>query len=114
VLNIEVREARFIGLKLFLAVFGRCMFICVHSVLLLDEMELHVCLGVDLGGFRHCMWVDSGELCYSRPSELVSPRRGYQNAHPGPASSTRSGEGLHFWATGQLAQARQRRLSEKS
>jgi len=36
---------------------------------------LHVGLGVDLGGFRRCMWVDSGELCDSRPSELVSPRR---------------------------------------
>jgi len=59
----EVREARFIGFKLFLAVFGRCLFVCVHSVLLLDEMELHVCLGVDLGGLRHCMWVDSDELC---------------------------------------------------
>ena len=57
------------------------MFICVHSVLLLDEMELHVCLGVDLGGFRHCMWVDSGERCYFRPSELVSPRREYQSTH---------------------------------
>jgi len=42
---------------------------------------LHVCLGVDLGGFRHCMWVDSGELCYFRPSELVSPRREYQSTH---------------------------------
>jgi len=42
---------------------------------------LHVCLGVDLGGFRHCMWMDSGELCYFRPSELVSPRREYQSAH---------------------------------
>ena len=69
---------------------------------------------MDLSWFRHCMWVDSGELCYFRPSELVSPRREYQDAHPGSASSTRPGEGLHFWATGQLAQARQRRLSEKS
>ena len=90
------------------------MFLCVCGVLLLNEMELHVNLGVDLSCFRHCMWVDSGELCYSRPSELVSPRREYQNAHPGSASSTRPGEGLHFWATGQLAQARQHRLSEKS
>jgi len=40
-----------------------------------------VCLGVDLGCFRRCMWVDSGELCYFRPSELVSPRREYQSAH---------------------------------
>jgi len=86
----------------------------VLDVALCRFPTLHVCLGVDLGGFRHCMWVDSGELCYSRPSELASPRREYQNAHPGSASSTRPGEGLHFWATGQLAQARQRRLSEKS
>ena len=37
--------------------------------------------GVDLGGFRHCMWVDSGERWYFRPSELVSPRREYQSTH---------------------------------
>jgi len=73
-----------------------------------------VCLGADLSGFRHCRWVDSGELCDSRPSELVSPRRELQDVHPGSPSSTRPGEMLHFWATGQLAQARQRRLSEKS
>jgi len=44
-------------------------------------MGLHVGLGVDLGGFRRCMWVDSGERCYFRPSELVSPRREYQSTH---------------------------------
>jgi len=42
---------------------------------------LHVCLGVDLGSFRHCKWVGSGELCYFCPSELVSPRREYQSTH---------------------------------
>ena len=66
----KVREARFIDLELFLAVLVVFMFICMHSVLLLNEMELHVYLGVDLSYFRHCMWVDSGELCYSRPSGL--------------------------------------------
>jgi len=50
-------------------------------MLLSNDMGLHVCLGVDLGCFRRCMWVDSGELCYFRPSELVSPRREYQSAH---------------------------------
>jgi len=72
------------------------MVICVLSTFLLDEMELHVYLGVDLSCFRHYMWADSGELCYSRLSELVSPRREYQNAHPSSASSTRLGEGLCF------------------
>ena len=50
-------------------------------MLLSVEMGLHMCLGVDLGGFRHCMWVNGGELCYFRPSELVSPRREYQSTH---------------------------------
>jgi len=71
-----------------LAVFGRFMLECMHRVLLSIEMGLHVCLGVDRGGFRHCMWTDGGELCYSRPSELVSPRREYQDAHPASVSSS--------------------------
>jgi len=47
----KVREARFICFKLSLAVFGRCLFACVHSAILLDEMELHVCLGSGSGWF---------------------------------------------------------------
>jgi len=50
-------------------------------VLLLDEIELHVYLGDDLSHSRRCLCADSGEICYSRPSELVSPRREYQSAH---------------------------------
>jgi len=85
----KVREARLFDLKYFLAVFGRFMLECMHSVFLSIEMELHVGLGVDLGGFRRCMWVDSGERCYFRPSELISPRREYQSTHHHESSPRR-------------------------
>ncbi|QCE14758.1 hypothetical protein DEO72_LG11g1763 [Vigna unguiculata] len=90
------------------------MFTCLSSIFLSDETELHAWLDVGFGCFRYCMCANSGEICHSRPSELVSPRREYQDAHPGSARASRPGDQPWFLSDARLAQARTARLGEPS
>ena len=81
------------------------MIICLSSIFLLNETELRALLDVGLNYFRCCMCANSGETCHSRPSELVSPRREYQDARPGSARASRPSYQLWFLSDARLAQA---------
>ena len=58
--------------------------------------------------------VNSGELWYFCPGELVSPKREYQKLLPRTCASCCSSDELLFWARVHLAQARRSRLSERT
>jgi len=99
----KVREARLFGLKCFWVVCGRFEFVCVPSMFLSSDMGLHVGLGLDLGGFRRCMWRTMAEpvnLAQASQSRLGEMKQGDLS------TKSRPGDSLTFWASRQLAQAR--------